>query len=157
MSKNEKSKMGRPTIFNQEIANRICELTAKHTFGQKRLCEMYPDLPNKDTINEWRFKYTDFSVQYMQAKAAQAQLLAEEVMDIADDATNDWMETLPDDQKSAGWKVNGEHVQRSKLRIDARKWHASKLVPKIYGNLGEEQKEHEESLIEKLSKRIKDK
>lgn len=157
MSENEKLPHGRPTIFNQEIADRICELTARHPFGQKKLCKLYPELPNPDTINEWRYKFDSFSVQYMKAKTAQAQLLAEEVMDIADDATNDWMETLPDDEKPMGWKLNGEHVQRSKLRIDARKWHASKLVPKIYGNLGEEQKEHEESLIEKLSKRIKDK
>jgi membrane protein implicated in regulation of membrane protease activity len=29
--------------------------------------------------------------------------------------------------------VNGEHIQRSRVRIDARKWKASKLAPKKYG------------------------
>ena len=32
-----------------------------------------------------------------------------------------------------GWRVNGEHVQRSKLRVDARKWLLSKIAPKQYG------------------------
>lgn len=158
MSENEKPKgvMGRPTIYSQEMADRICELVATHTFGQKKLCDLFPDIPAKDTINQWRFKYTDFSSQYMKAKAAQAQLLAEEVMDIADDGRNDWMETT-DDEGGVAWKLNGEHVQRSKLRIDARKWHASKLVPKIYGTLTEEVKEHEMSLVERLSKKLQNK
>ena len=37
-------------------------------------------------------------------------------------------------EESAGYKLNGEHVQRSKLRIDARKWKASKLAPQKYGD-----------------------
>jgi hypothetical protein len=148
-----RKKMGRPTIFTQELADLICETVATHTFGLKKLCAMYDHMPDQDTINQWRFKFTDFSDQYMRAKAIQAQLLAEEIMDIADDGQNDWMETS-DDQGGIGWKLNGEHVQRSRLRIDTRKWHASKLAPKIYGNFGEDRKEHEGSLIEKLADKL---
>ncbi len=36
-------------------------------------------------------------------------------------------------KEEVGWQVNGEHIQRSRLRIDARKWMASKLAPKKYG------------------------
>jgi hypothetical protein len=60
--------------------------------------------------------------------------LTEEILDIADDGSNDWMEKLDKDGKSVGWAVNGEAVQRSKLRVDARKWIASKLKPKKYGD-----------------------
>lgn len=35
--------------------------------------------------------------------------------------------------QGAGYVLNGEHVQRSRLRIDARKWMAGKLRPKVYG------------------------
>ena len=32
-----------------------------------------------------------------------------------------------------GYQENGEHISRSRLRIDARKWMAGKLRPKKYG------------------------
>jgi hypothetical protein len=33
-----------------------------------------------------------------------------------------------------GWLVNGENLQRSRLRVDTRKWLLSKALPKIYGD-----------------------
>lgn len=95
---------------------------------------MHDDLPCHDTIFRWRYKIKSFSDQYTQAKMAQAELLAEETLDIADDATNDWMEKLDDEGKPIGWIINGDHINRSRLRVDLRKWHASKLAPKIYGD-----------------------
>ncbi len=38
------------------------------------------------------------------------------------------------EKKSEGWQLNGEHVQRSRLRVDTRKWFLSKLAPKRYGD-----------------------
>jgi hypothetical protein len=55
--------------------------------------------------------------------------LADEICDIADDASNDYMESGDD-----GVKYNGDAVARSKLRVDARKWVAAKLKPKVYGD-----------------------
>ncbi|EDT6018112.1 DNA packaging protein, partial [Salmonella enterica subsp. enterica] len=60
--------------------------------------------------------------------------IAEELFDIADDGTNDWMEKLDKDGEAIGYQLNGEHVQRSKLRIDTRKWYLSKIMPKKYGD-----------------------
>jgi hypothetical protein len=45
---------------------------------------------------------------------------------------NDWMEVHDKDENSIGWKLNGEYVH-SRLRVDIRKWIASKLKPKRYG------------------------
>ena len=36
--------------------------------------------------------------------------------------------------KESGYQLNGEHVQRSKLRVDTRKWYLSKILPKKYGD-----------------------
>jgi hypothetical protein len=58
--------------------------------------------------------------------------MAEDVISIADDGTNDWMDS--NDPLNPGYKLNGEHTQRSKLRMDARKWYTSKLAPKIFGD-----------------------
>ncbi len=41
---------------------------------------------------------------------------------------------LDKDGQAAGWQLNGEHVQRSRLRVDTRKWILSKLAPKRYGD-----------------------
>lgn len=129
----EKKKVGRPTIYNNELARLICERIATHEMGLQRLCNKYDDMPDKTTINEWRYKYPEFSHQYAQAKMMQAELFADEIIDIADDGSNDWMESYDLENGCEGWRANGEHIQRSRLRIDSRKWIASKLAPKIYG------------------------
>ena len=60
--------------------------------------------------------------------------LAEDILDIADDATNDWMERKDAEGENAGWQFNGEATRRSQIRIDSRKWLLSKLAPKKYGD-----------------------
>jgi hypothetical protein len=60
--------------------------------------------------------------------------MAEECLDIADDASNDWMERLDDKGRPVGWVVNGEHVQRSKLRIETRLKLLAKFNPSKYGD-----------------------
>lgn len=132
-----KKKTGRPSLFTQELADLICQRVASCSFGLRKLCSLHDDLPTSETVYEWRYKYPAFSSQYAEAKLRQADLMAEELLDIADSGTNDWMETLSDDEKGLGWRLNGEHVQRSRLRIDTRKWLAAKLLPKQYGAAAE--------------------
>ncbi len=59
---------------------------------------------------------------------------AEEIVDIADDATNDWMERRNEEGGVSAVVADHEHISRSKLRVDSRKWIASKLLPKVYGD-----------------------
>jgi hypothetical protein len=125
---------GRPTDYNPELAERICELVAIHDMGLKRLTAEFPDLPNKSNINKWRRKYPEFRAQYAQAKCEQLEFMTEDILEIADNATNDWMEHYDKNNECISWRVNGEHIQRSRVRIDARKWLAAKLAPKIYGD-----------------------
>jgi hypothetical protein len=120
---------GRPTSYTQELADRICKKIATTTMGTKRLCATYDWMPSHDTIYEWIFDHKYFSDQYAAAKRAQGQLLAEETVDIADDASNDIRLSQTGDEV-----VNAEFVARSKLRVDTRKWMVSKLLPKIYGD-----------------------
>lgn len=71
---------------------------------------------------------TTRSANNTRAREAQADTLADEILDIADDATNDFMMT------EQGLKYDGDSVQRSRLRVDSRKWLAGKLRPKKYGD-----------------------
>jgi hypothetical protein len=61
--------------------------------------------------------------------------MADDILEIADDGRNDWMEIISKDGDSVGWRVNGEAVQRSKLRVESRKWLMSKMLPKKYGSV----------------------
>lgn len=88
-------------------------------------------MPVMDTVFRWLREKPEFSDQYVKAKAESADALVEEIIDIADSGSNDWMEN--NDPNNPGYRVNGEHIQRSRLRVDSRKWIASKLKPKKYG------------------------
>jgi hypothetical protein len=95
---------------------------------------MYDDMPTERTIYYWKYKHEDFFQQYARARAAQIDILADKLNDIADDGTNDYMQSL-DDESATGYKLNGEHISRSRLRIDTIKWQASKLLRKQYGDV----------------------
>lgn len=140
---------GRPTDYNEEIAKLICERVATHTCGLERMCNMYDDLPSKFTVNLWRYKHPEFSTQYAQAKLVQADLLAEECLEIADESERDTM------VNNEGFEVcNVDYINRARLRIDTRKWLAAKLLPRQYGKEAEDNKSANDSLVEKLIDRL---
>ena len=73
-----------------------------------------------------------FSERYTRAREFQADIEFEEIKEISDNGSNDWMEV--NDPDNPGYRINGEHVQRSRLRIDARKWRAAKMANGKYGD-----------------------
>lgn len=123
---------GRPTDFNSEIADAICERIAEGE-SLRTICDD-DDMPNRVTVYRWLFKFQEFSNQYAQAREYQAETMADEMKDISDDGSNDWMERIDGDGKNIGWRENGEAIRRSALRIDTRKWIAARLLPKKYGD-----------------------
>lgn len=91
-------------------------------------------MPDKSTVFKWLRTQPGFVDQYARAKEESADAHADDILEIADDGTNDWMERKNSEGENVGWQVNGEHIQRSRVRIDTRKWLASKLKPKKYGD-----------------------
>lgn len=85
------------------------------------------DMPSRSTVMSWIAKDLTFRAAYLAAKAMLAETLAEEIIEIGDDSSADWVET------EDGKELDREHVQRSKLRCDNRKWLAARLAPKRYG------------------------
>lgn len=92
------------------------------------------DMPASSTVFKWLAEDASFAEQYARARDAQADAVFDDILSIADDGRNDWMEKQDADGNNIGWLVNGEAVRRSQLRIDARKWMAGKLKPKKYGD-----------------------
>lgn len=83
------------------------------------------EMPGITTAIRWLSENEQFRAHYTHAKEVQAEIMAEEIMEIADAA---------EDDVSAVGSVNHEHIQRSRLRVDTRKWVMSKLLPKKYGD-----------------------
>lgn len=128
---------GRPSTYSQEVAEAICERLADGE-SLRDICAA-ENMPAKSTVFRWLSSNESFRDQYARAREAQAEYLADELLDIADDGKNDWMERHNRDGEMIGWQENGEAVSRSKLRVDARKWTLSKLLPKKYGDKLEHQ------------------
>ncbi len=148
----DKLKAGRPTTYNEEIAALICERVATSTIGLYKICQMYDDMPDKSTVNLWRYRHPEFSYRYAQAKLVQADLLAEECLEIADDDSGD----VKIDPDTGNEVCNTEFIARSRLRIDTRKWLAAKLLPKQYGTVAEDKNTVSETLVERLLDRLVD-
>lgn len=121
---------GRPSSYTVEIGDAICERIADGE-SLRAIC-LGDDMPSKSAVFRWLGTDLAFRDQYARAKEAQAEAMADDIVDIADDGSNDWMERNAQD--NPGWVANGEAIQRSRLRVDARKWVASKLLPKKYGD-----------------------
>jgi hypothetical protein len=94
-------------------------------------------MPNKSTILRWNFEdgeiYKEFQDLYARALIIRAHSWAEEIIDISDDGRNDWEER---ESKNGNTFIalNQEHVQRSRLRVDSRKFLLAKMLPRLYGD-----------------------
>jgi hypothetical protein len=117
---------GRPSLFTQELADRICaRLAAGETL--RAVCRD-EDMPSHATVIAWA-KVEPFSDQYAKAREAGYRVMADEILEIADDGAND---TYQDEEGNT--RTNIDVLGRSRLRVDTRKWLLSKALPKIYGD-----------------------
>lgn len=114
---------GRPSEYSEAVADAIC-LRLANAESLRKIC-LSDDMPCQTTVFKWLRQHEEFAQQYARAREAQADALFDECLDIADDGSNDYM--------GEGETYNGDAVQRSRLRIDTRKWMAGKLRPKVYG------------------------
>ncbi len=122
--------VGRPSDYTQELADRICAQLSEGT-SLRTVCKS-DDVPSMQTVFSWMRTKPGFLEQYTRAKQEASDALAEEIIDISDDGSNDWMEINKGGYKST--LLDREHVDRSKLRIETRKWIMAKMKPKKYGD-----------------------
>lgn len=122
---------GRPSDYTQELADEICEgITLGYSI--RTVCK--PDhMPAISTFYKWLRTHDEFAKQYARATEERTEAMSEDLLDIADDGTNDWMERENKDGSTYD-VVNSEVLQRSKLRVETRKWLMAKMKPKKYGD-----------------------
>lgn len=107
---------GRPTIYTDELAESICNRMAEGE-SLRNICRD-EDMPNASTVHRWCNSNEVFCKQYERAQTARAETHADEIVALADSV--DGTDSLA--------------MQKAKLQIDARKWTASKLRSKKYGD-----------------------
>lgn len=107
--------MAGESSFTQDKADLICEqlLDGKSLRQIVKLPEINI---SPSTICFWLQKFPEFAEQYARVKEMQAEMLADEIIAIADQATSN------------------ENAQAIRVRVDSRKWVASKLLAKKYGD-----------------------
>lgn len=108
-------KLGRPTDYTKDMADKICEKISGG-LSLRAICAE-PGMPARGTVYRWLIENADFQDQYTRAREKQADHFAEEIIEIADSAV-----------------AESAAVSKAKLQIDARKWAASKIAPKKYGD-----------------------
>ena len=120
--------------YTVEIAREICRQLAEGV-PLREICRQ-DGMPEWRTIYDWMVKDdaavaagggAGLSASIARAREIGYDAIAEDCLRIADDAANDWMET------EHGPRLNAEHVQRSKLRIETRLKLLAKWNPKKYG------------------------
>lgn len=123
--------IGRPTKRTKAIDDEICE---KISIGipLAEICRQ-EHMPNRATVYDWMNTDETFSQRIARVRELGYDAIAEETLEIADDATNDWM-TRKNFRGEEEEVLNAEHVQRSKLRIETRLKLLSKWYPKKYGD-----------------------
>ncbi len=127
-------KRGGQTQYTPELAADICErLSTGQSLREISRCS---GMPSASTIAGWATNSTlfpEFGELYAHARGVWLTVLADEILEISDDASNDFMS-----RQHAGGEdervLDAEHVQRSRLRVDSRKWLLSKLKPGVYGD-----------------------
>ena len=129
--KDKKNRGGRPTDYTKDIADKICEQLAMGI--SMRTVSRDDSFPAMSTMFKWLREHKEFSEQYEKAKQESTDAMAEDILDIADNGTNDWIERENKDG-STYEVVNNDAIQRSRLRVDTRKWLMAKMRPKKYGD-----------------------
>jgi hypothetical protein len=122
---------GRPSTFTWTVANEICGRLSK---GEtlRSICRD-KGMPDEAVVRGWALDDREgFYSHYARARDLGLDAMADGLLDIADNGTNDYVEK--NDPGNPGYRFNGEHQQRSRLRVDTRKWYLSKLAPKRYGD-----------------------
>jgi hypothetical protein len=101
-------------VANGESLNKICS---------------EPGMPARKSFYEWVAQDETVLRRYEFAMTMRADTYAEQTIEISDDSRAD--KYIDENGREV---TNHEVVNRARLRVDARKWYASKLAPKKYGD-----------------------
>jgi len=118
------------TKYTKQRADEICEWISK---GETLAEWCRQNNIGRTTVYAWKDEHPDFAERFARARELGEEVIAESCLKIADDGSNDWIETFGDESAIKAYAYNGEHVQRSKLRVETRLKLLAKFNPKRWG------------------------
>lgn len=125
--------MARPKKWTKEKidtkATEVFELMKTEGLSLRKILERN-GMPSRTIFYQWMKEYKELTNHYAHAHEERADLIFDEILEIADNSNADYTGTRED----GSLIINRENIQRSKLKIDARKWSLAKMQPKKYGN-----------------------
>jgi len=102
----------RRSIWDPEVLKEVCGLIID---GKSiRAVGKIPGMPEPSHIYRAMAKNMDIREAITRAREAGAHAMADEILEIADNATE-------------------KDINKAKIQISARQWHTSKMAPKVYG------------------------
>jgi hypothetical protein len=124
----------RPRYFSKEVAEAILDRMANGETATQ-ICRD-EGMPTWGMLKRWERDNADFARRYEIARRQCCEYQTDEIITIADDATNDYVERVT--AKGIRQVVfDRDHFERCRLRVDARKWTASKILRHVYGEKSE--------------------
>ena len=125
----EKAKMGRPSLYSEALAIKIC---TRLGLGEslRKIC-LDDDMPSMASVMTWLTTKADFLEQYTRAREIQAETQFDEMIDIVDQPP-ELSHVTDKNGELVEVKLDSSYVQWMKLRIDTRKWTAARMAPKKY-------------------------
>jgi len=130
-----RNKGGRPSIYSEELAINICDQIANGS-SLNKVCKA-ENMPSPASVFLWLGNNKWFSDKYAEAVEERAELMVEQMLEIADNEVSQPLVIdgipVPDADGNPIMVKDSVAVAHAKLRVDTRKWIASKLKPKKYG------------------------
>lgn len=115
---------GRPSIYSQELADKICEQIGNGG-SLRTICDA-EDMPAFSSVFKWLREKPEFSQQYARACEERTEAHNEQLLVYGDEAIQLAQSTDP--------KAANAVVSAVKLKADNLKWVMSKMKPKKYGD-----------------------
>lgn len=119
---------GRPTKFTQEIADEICRAVSTNPVGYDTILKLYPHLPTKGVVSEWRLKHKQFGADYLLAKSFQSQIMVEEIDEILPHEIRTYFD------EKGNERIDAPSASLAIAKANNRKWTAARLAPRVYGD-----------------------
>jgi len=120
-----KRKVGRPSKYNEQIADEICAGLAMGKPLPKIVEAKH--MPSAVSVYAWLRIYPEFLKRYETARQDGAHTYAYQIAEIIDEEPSYVMD------EKGNERIDPASIAHKRLRMDGRKWLAAKYLPKAYG------------------------
>lgn len=148
-------KVGRPSKYTEELANKICNWI-RDGYSERKICSM-PGMPSIDALNDWKTKYPEFLQQSARAREESAEKFNDELLDLQDElnqqlqtrlmngedfpkgAVEAYKVLMQEKARQAAWRDDSRYGDRKTVKVDATE--EGKGMAEVYARMLEAQKD----------------